>query len=424
MRAAVTEHHTGRTRIFAGAPDEVASDLRAAYPWLRRRTRRDDPPETICAALSHHQAYTASTDTAVSGVMLKAESEDADRFAQAGFHPAAERHRLAAAQLTGVSLDDVPAPRVEDARYFPEHLTGPVKIESESAEPPKTVRAFLPDGQAFADAVYRAAKVGGIHAVTLGSGKHSRGVLLAVDPETDRRILLKPGSGAQNPARGESQDPASQARREAAFYDAAVVFGDVAEVFPECRLLLLDDREYAAMPFLGAGWRDCSAIDRTEPGVARRVLALYLGRGYLHRWAAIDYVLGNPDRNAGNVMLRGTDVALIDAGSALAGPGFYPAGDPDVFTPYYLRALATSGFGDLAPETRQDALPRLNSAVAGELERWLRAVDLAVLGAALRPYGVDGRAEIGRSEALLAAVDTSDADDAVNAAWTTGIPVG
>jgi hypothetical protein len=134
----------------------------------------------------------------------------------------------------------------------------------------------------------------------------------------------------------------------------------------------------------------------------------------------MDYILANPDRNAGNIMFRDGHVKLIDHGSALAGIDFNPAFDNHAFVPYYLRVFASGGFGKMTPEQRLKALPRLNAEGEKKLSEWIGRLNKEVLQKILIPYGIDPTPELARLELLKFACSVQSADLAVLSVWTIG----
>jgi hypothetical protein len=205
-----------------------------------------------------------------------------------------------------------------------------------------------PDAQQTADDVAAAFRDRFVVPVKLG-GKHSKGSMLARDEYTGETWLLKPGSGGQTPAAGAQQDPSTQSRREAAFYQMADAW-HLGQFYPRADLLIVGGREYAALHLLPWSYKGMDKLKADDVGAARAVLMPYLKQGILHRWGVLDFVLGNPDRHAGNLMVRDDDVKLIDHGSAFAGTAFDPANDKYSFTPYYLRAWSDGKFSTMSPE--------------------------------------------------------------------------
>ncbi len=442
MRAEVVRNHSGDRQVFVGPEAEVRQDLLGAFPWLREKFGSYPPIEVLIVALERSQAFSArltrsplakatrqeaGPDGADVERMMGGDRRRDELLAAAGFLASREadpwlyRRGLASgntpqqAALLAVGLD--PA-RYEAALGALLHAGDPlVKAEDDPDLQPvkfREVRAVTPDGEPFAAEVRRAAEAESVHRVRLG-GKHSTGTMVSYDPELHDRLLLKPGGGGESPAKGADEAGTSQAAREAAFCAAMRVLG-LQEYVPECHLLLLDERPYAALRMLGVAWRTLDEESRGDLGKAERALAPLRHDGTLHRLAAADLILGNTDRHANNVMIRGMDLRLIDHGSALAGKDFSPATDPDTFTPAYLR-VGSKDFEKLPPDRKLAALPRLSPEPAAALGEWLRSIDGAQLATALRTYGVDPEPELARLRSLIGACRGMSPDLATNAAW-------
>jgi hypothetical protein len=248
-------------------------------------------------------------------------------------------------------------------------------------------RAFplLPEAKAAADHVNAAAADGGVRAVQLG-GRHSGGAMVA---SHDRHtVLIKPGSGKQSPAAGAREESASQSRREVAFYRVAEAVG-LGEYVPRADLISVDGREAAAIEMLDPTWKNASKV--AEEHRARLLAALdrYRQHGVLHRWAALDFLAGNPDRHDQNVMVSSAgEFRLIDHGSALAGPDFDPAHDSCSFVPWYLRAWAGKDWAQLKPDERLAKMPVTGADLDAELLEWLRSIDGARVSSILAECGV------------------------------------
>jgi hypothetical protein len=438
MRLTVVDHfNDGLRRYFDGDEAEVAKAVGHAYPWLVRKFGPGAPLAALIEALDRSQAYSAVSSDADLRLVDLGKSEsivaamlgtnaaleralEAARFLASAPPPSPEALRAALraadedpemAALIAVGLD--PSPSGLKA------LRGVLSATPLRKSEKVALREIVPateDGEKFAAAVARAAEGEQVEPIVLG-GKHSDGTMVARDPETGRAYLLKPGSGPQNPAAGENEVAASQSKREAAFSALARLWG-LGDFVPEAHLLLIDGREYAAMQLLGHDFKNFNQIKASDPGLPRRTFTLYLADGMLHKWAILDYVAGQVDRNAGNVMARGDEVKLIDAGSAFAGDDFSPATDRSTFVPYYLRALAPDDFQSLSPQQAHAALPRLHGTSDEALKAWLLALDPAALAAPLARYGIDPGPAERRLAALQGAARHTAADAAVNAAWT------
>lgn len=427
-------------KVYQGNEQDVRSDLFHDYPYLLRKYGPDVEVDILVNDLDRSQM----TSAVISSVTLTKSEETHNQGFDAQFYPQDEYLELlkeAAVFLSGNECDEQKLRQALQENDGDEAvavlvatglaptpanlaaLRGVIGVRLNKSESTpiafNKIEAFNGSGTEFANAVKRAVSAATIQEVHFKAGKHSKGTLLATDPETFIKILLKPGFGKQNPALGESQVPASQSVREAAFYAVADAWG-LSKDLPECHLLYLDDHEYAAMQFLPNKWVNGNDLRRQDPNAARRILSMALGAGNIHKWAVMDYILANPDRNAGNVMFRDGYVKLIDHGSALAGIDFNPAFDNHAFVPYYLRVFAPGGFGKMEPEQRLKALPRLNAEGEKKLGEWIRRLDKVVLQKILIPYGIDPTPEVARLELLQFAIGIQAADLAVLSCWTIG----
>lgn len=279
------------------------------------------------------------------------------------------------------------------------------------------VEAGTPDAQPTAEAVQRAFRDEFVVPVKL-TGKHSQGSLLARDEQGGGGVfLLKPGSGAVSPAAGVAEESASQSRREVAFYAVASDWGLGAYV-PETHLVTVDGKEYAAIKLLPWNHQNLDRVRREDTSLPKKAFGGYLPDGTLHKWGALDFVTGQPDRHAGNLMIgENNRISLIDAGSAFAGADFDPAHDKNSFVPYYLRYAAPAGFNNLSTEDRLKYMPRLSAKSGGELAVWLEGLDPARLKAILSMDGIDPEPSLSRLARLKMLAQEMPTDLAVNRIW-------
>lgn len=294
------------------------------------------------------------------------------------------------------------------------------KMEKSAVEPIKDlkVEAGTPDALGVAQTIQRAAADEFVLPVDLG-GKHSHGSMLARDDEKGETWLLKPGSGEQNPAAGESQEPASQSRREVAFWHAAKALG-VEHYYPRAELLLINGKEYAALQMLPWSFKTLDKLKDEDRHAAQQVVAGYVQHGIAHIWGFVDAVFGNPDRHAQNLMYRGRDVVLIDHGSAFAGSDFSPGSDEASFVPYYLRAAAPDDFSSLDAHRKLDYMPRLSSETALDTVRdFVDGFDAAApqVVSVLKRYGVDPQPVLDRAAQVKKYAETRPIDLAINTFW-------
>jgi hypothetical protein len=448
MQIVVTHHYhlqdSPQGATYEGTEEDCRRAILHAYPWLARKFGLHAKLQVLLHALDSSQAYSVADNTG--DVVIKASAEEAGVGADvvgsmlghdlefnklldaAKFLSGAEPDGAAVRAARVATPDDITAALLAcglDSNWRSALLAvleavsvqkSEVELEpNQELKMPEEVVAVTPDGQGFADAVKKAAEQDQVYPLKLG-GKHSKGSMLAYVPEDHTRILLKPGSGPQNPASGDREDSASQSKREAAFYAVAKSWG-LHESFPETHLLHIDGKEFAAMKLLSFDFKNMNSVKAEDPNGPRRIFQLYRSSGLLHRWAAIDFVLGNPDRNAGNVMSRGGDVVLIDHGSSMAGLHFDPANDRNSFVPFYIRALAPHDFDNLPTSEKLRQMPRASSKVESELQTWLLSLDEGELTKNLTRFGVDPQPAVIRLKKLKEACGHQPADLAVLSAW-------
>lgn len=447
MKVQVRNHYDGTTRTVEGTPQAVEFELLRSFPFLRSEDPED---QGDVRALVEHLNTVQALDAEVleQGPVAKAESPasnlrregerhvllsmlghnskvvgafDAAKFLCGGAPRTLEQVRRALHQADG-DADEAAllayglevTPGTLRALRSVRDLSEVRKAEAEPARA-DTVEAGHPDADSTADAVRRAFSDRFVVPVELG-GKHSAGSLLARDQDTGDSWLLKPGSGGQTPAAGASEDPSTQSRREAAFWHVADAWG-LGAYLPRSDLVVVDGREYAAIHLLPWAYRNMDKLKEEDPGAPRAALHRYLKEGVLHRWALLDFVLGNPDRHAQNLMVRDGDVRLIDHGSAMAGEHFDPARDRNSFVPFYLRAWAPGRFSALDERDKLRCMPRVDRQSEEELRRWLDGLHAEDLDRVLLRYGVDPLPARERLAKVKAAAASEPVDLALNKLW-------
>ena len=232
-------------------------------------------------------------------------------------------------------------------------------------------------------------------------GKHSKGVIVVGDwPD---KFLLKPGSGKESPASGAREESASQSEREAGFWHIANLLG-LGEWVPRADLLLVDGKECAAIALLPNRWENLSSKTEYNKNLARKILEPYRESGVLYRWAVLDWILGQTDRHAQNMMVgeeeNGHPIRLIDHGSAFAGDGFSPGRDKNSFVPYYLRIWSHQDWSKLSEDEKIDSVPEASAKKDLEIKEWIASIDIARLAALCQRYGVQAKHVIKRLEML------------------------
>lgn len=268
------------------------------------------------------------------------------------------------------------------------------------------IQALLPEDESIAKEIRWAFQHNEVKSVKLG-GKHSKGTLMAKDSD-GRLYLIKPGSGKTSPIAGAREEKASQSRREAAFSAIARSWG-FNKTVPRATLLIMDGKEVACIEMLPLDWQGLHKTKKVDPTIPQKSLRDYLDRGIVHKWAVLDYVLGNGDRHGMNIMVSPADedhkLALIDHGSAFAGPSFDPGQDSSSFVPYYLRAWGPEkGFMKLSNKQKLDTMPVLHETKDIELREWIVGRSEKELEAFLHRFGINPAACVARLNALKDAV--------------------
>ena len=280
------------------------------------------------------------------------------------------------------------------------------------------VTAALPGQSEFVEPLQEAFSREKVVPVHFG-GKHSSGMLIATDDD-GAQYLVKPGSGKQSPAKGAREEPSSQSRREVAFWRLALSLG-LGAYLPRAELLSIDNKETAVFSMLSLEWQGLHRLTSKDPNAAHSILRKYLDSGALHKWAVLDWVAGNPDRHGNNLMVGPAPerrVALIDHGSAFAGPSFDPPNDRNSFVPYYLRLWAPQKWSILSPEDKAKVMPRLTVGMDDEFRAWVESIDPDKLAKVLHTVGIDTTACLERLSKLNEAVAGSEnASEAVNLLW-------
>lgn len=251
-------------------------------------------------------------------------------------------------------------------------------------------------------------------------GKHTGGMQVVSDEGTKHRFLLKPGSGELSPSAGVREETASQTQREVAFYECAKVFG-LDNWLPPTALLTIDGKETAVFHLLPETWVNLNELKK-DPHALVESLSNLAETGVLHQWAIMDFVLGNPDRHGGNVMVGqksdGYPMRLIDHGSTFAGEGFDPSKDTKSFIPFYLRAFAGSRWKDLAPKDRLKFMPELKLGQDENLRQWVESIDPQALTDVMSKYGIRAEPSLLRLNAVKhAASQAENLSRAVDEMW-------
>jgi 8-oxo-dGTP pyrophosphatase MutT (NUDIX family) len=327
--------------------------------------------------------------------------EDGDRDAAAlrayGMEPD-EEHRLSLQGILSVVATQQQERKLARPSHFAVHneeeRLGKGEQNFEPQDRPRTPGSIVA-GTASADGVAEAVRAAFRHkrveAIQL-KGKHSKGTLVAHDPDSDDVWLLKPGSGSPSPAAGIRETQGSQSAREACFYACAKTVFGLGDSVPKCELLLIDGKPVAAMQFLPPEFRSLEKRAKEDSMHVLWSLHSYLKTGTLHKWAVLDGILGNVDRHGQNILADNGQperMYLIDHGSAFAGNGFNPGHDRSSFVAYYLRAWSPRKFNTLDPEEKLRRLPRADAHVEALLRDWVNGLHADALETIMARFGLD-----------------------------------
>jgi hypothetical protein len=447
MQVIVADHYSDTRHHLEGSEDDVRSQLLNLYPHLLTQYGNSCSVDLLVKSLNKSQFCSAKVvPTLEKRETDQGEDIDMKPFAQ---HPGpthgqlntidknVEACRAAAEFLAGHACTDKEMRQallecdgdnekaallacglsfdlLKDLRGV---LSATLKKSEEKVIKFSDVSATTTSSKDFANIVKRANENGEIKPVKLGEGKHTSGTLLARDNVTHQSYILKPGAGKQNPIVGETESGSSQSQREACFYSVATSWG-LGSDMPECHILLIDKKEYACMTMLPYTYKNMNDLKAQDLNLPRRLLSLY-NDDTLHKWATLDYVLGNPDRHAGNLMASGDKVKLIDHGSTFAGVSFNPATDGMSFVPYYLRP-GVIGFNKLSVDEKLRKLPRLNPEIEKSFRKWLLDLSSDIMGHIIMMYGIDPQPEQNRLNRLQSATSYQSADLAILSCWVVG----
>lgn len=256
------------------------------------------------------------------------------------------------------------------------------------------------------------------------NGKYSKGSMVVRDPKSAHVYLLKPDSEGRSPAAGMGEEPAvSQPRREAAYWQIANLLG-LGGGIPRADLIMVNHEEWAAIRLLPYNFKNLEKRWRSQQAQVMNTLERYRAQGLLHKWAVLDFILGNPDRHGQNLMIGhdekmapiDNEIALIDHGSAFAGYAFAPSSDANSFIPFYLRAWAQQkGFNKSPPEDKLRQMPTVNYEVNRMLKSWIEQIDPKRIERLVKQFGIDPGPVLSRLSRLRALPDQPDI--AINKLW-------
>lgn len=439
MKVTVSNLYSGHSQDFVGSEKQVLFDILQVYgQFVKMRIRGNPTLQSVLRALAQQQAFEVDINDSN---LHKSEDLQNDHIASASGHS----DRLAAVIEAARFLGGRPAPNEEgvnaalweadgdevlaglliagldDSEANRKALASIVDIKTlgkSEGQALKHVVAGTPEAEGVAASVQKAIDAQLLEPIKL-VGKHSQGMMLAKDPDGSGTWFLKPGSGSNSPAAGVNESGASQSQREAAFSAVMKLWG-LENSAPMAHLLLIDGRQYAAAKLLGWEYKNLDKKRKSDQGFPAKVLDPYRHTGHLHKWAVLDFVLGNPDRHAQNLMVNGVgDVKLIDHGSAFAGNTFDPSFDKRSFVPFYLRYRApeATNFNALGKEDKLRCMEKAPESARAHLQTWLQSLDPKALEVVLPRYGIDPAPEINRLEKVKNLAASTSVDEAINSLW-------
>lgn len=438
MKVTISNLYSGHSHDFVGSEKQIAFDILQAYgDFIKMRIGNRFDLGSILRAIAHQQAFQVEVDKD----LKKAEDQQNDHIASSVGHV----NRLEAVIEAARFLVGRPAPSqegihealweadgdeilaglliagledTEDNRKALESIVDIKALGKSEEQQLKHVVAATPDAEQVAASVQKAVDAQLLEPIKL-VGKHSQGMMLAKDPDGGGTWLLKPGYGNNSPAAGVNESGASQSQREAAFSAVMKLWG-LENSAPIAYLLLIDGRQYAVAKLLGWEYKNLDKRRKLDQNLPSRVLDPYRHTGQLHKWAVLDYVLGNPDRHAQNMMVNGVgDVKLIDHGSAFAGNAFDPSFDKRSFIPFYLRykAPSSANFSAIGKEDKLRYMEKAPESARAHLKTWLDRLDPEALEVVLPRYGIDPSPEVNRLKKVKNLAATIPVDEAINGLW-------
>jgi hypothetical protein len=247
-------------------------------------------------------------------------------------------------------------------------------------------------------------------------GKHTKGILLAREPQKGKVWLLKPGYG-KSPIIGETDIPSF--KREAAAYQIAKVTG-LARFIPPAYAVNVDGIDYAAITLLNWDYKTLDYLKRKEPARLVEVMQPYVANGDIFRWAAFDYIIGSgADRHGGNMMVSPqNEVFLIDFGTSFL-DNRWETTNKHGFVPFYLR-FNIQGFYDLDKEKQLKYMPTISNKIDDEVVNWFVQAyeNLVDYGKDIMfEYGIDPAPILNRGARLRQLIEDSKISNTLNALW-------
>lgn len=213
-----------------------------------------------------------------------------------------------------------------------------------------------------------------------------------------------------------SADPEKLAPRAVTFQKIAEAWG-LGHFFRPVGAVQIDDAPYLAELRCPRGFESLAELEQDTAGFARLVLAPLLSAGVIHRWAALDYLLGNGDRLDGTVYVDPDSSAAYLCGNERAfAENFRPADDKRSFLPCYMRVWGPARWNSLIPAEKRAQWPGA-SVLDGELSEWLLGLLEEPVKLACSERGLDPLPVLARLGALRAASAEMGFGRALARAW-------
>ena len=249
-----------------------------------------------------------------------------------------------------------------------------------------------PESIRIANAVQTASSTGRVKNLDVGEENY-RGIKTA---ETSLgEFLIKPASFVQ----------------EAVFYDVADAMG-MADFLPTTIAVTLDDKPAVVVQLLPSKFQSAGKIAADQPTWVNFVFENRLLKFYL---ATLDYVLGNPYRHSGNILIDDAkEVRLVnnevEPGHFVPNKGFFP---------YYLRCSFSGPVSDLALDQKMRMIGSLNPTDRITFKNWITGLDENKIQDTVQKYGIDPKFIVERLLRLKMNSYTSPPDSVVASAWST-----
>lgn len=233
----------------------------------------------------------------------------------------------------------------------------------------------------------------------------------------ERSWFLKKSEVQPQPFSGYQQFDHSTSRREYAFYSVAKVLG-LDHFIPETHLITIGDQEWIATELMPKEYNNFREGVFSQE-VIKNSLTQKNVHGDLHRWAILDFIAGNPDRHAGNLLMNNTtgDIKLIDHGSSMCGKDFSPNNDYYSFVAYYLRFTTSGGYYYFSKNPLINKMPQVPEDTDRELARWAMSIDTNALSDLLTDHGFDPETFVNRLELVQNLENNLNFSNYINKLW-------